>query len=56
MSLNKGETGDSQIEQNVEHANVEKPQRGRIATLIRKFWWVLVIVFAIGALIVILPL
>ncbi|OBT84247.1 hypothetical protein VE02_07685 [Pseudogymnoascus sp. 03VT05] len=54
MSLNKGETGDSQVEHNVDHA--EKPQRGKIATLIRKFWWVLLIVFCIGALVIILPL
>ena len=42
------------VENNVDI--VEKPQRGKIATLIRKFWWVLLIVFCIGVLVVTLPL
>ncbi|OBT56492.1 hypothetical protein VE04_03160 [Pseudogymnoascus sp. 24MN13] len=54
MSLNKGETGDSQVENNIE--NAEKPQRGKFMTLVRKFWWVLVIMFCCGVLIVTLPL
>ncbi|KFZ09437.1 hypothetical protein V501_05568 [Pseudogymnoascus sp. VKM F-4519 (FW-2642)] len=54
MSLNKGETGDSQVENNIE--NAEKPQRGKFMTLVRKFWWVLLIMFCCGVLIVTLPL
>lgn len=54
MSLNKGETGDSQVENNIE--NAEKPQRGKFMTLVRKYWWVLVIMFCCGVLIVTLPL
>ncbi|OBT68424.1 hypothetical protein VE03_02844 [Pseudogymnoascus sp. 23342-1-I1] len=52
MSLNKGETGDSQIENNI----AEKPKRGPFGTFVRKWWWAICIVLAIGALVVILPL
>ncbi|ELR07945.1 hypothetical protein VC83_00070 [Pseudogymnoascus destructans] len=56
MSLHKGETGETQLEHNADHANVEKPKRGRLGALIRKYWWALLIVFAIVALVIILPL
>lgn len=55
MSLNKGDSGEAQVEHNnIDHA--EKPKRGAFMTFCRKWWWALLIVFAIGALVIILPL
>lgn len=56
MSLNKGEAGETQLEHNVDSGNVEKPKRGPFGTFVRKWWWAILIVLAIGALVVILPL
>lgn len=55
MSLNKGDTGEVQVENNnIDHA--EKPKRGAFMSFCRKWWWALLIVFAIGVLVVTLPL
>lgn len=51
MSLNKGESGETQLENNI----VEKPKRG-CGAFVKKWWWAIAIVLAIGALVIILPL
>lgn len=56
MSLNKGETGESQLENNNELNSADKPKRGPFGTFVRKWWWAILIVLAIGALVIILPL
>jgi hypothetical protein len=53
MSLNKGESSESQVENT--HVG-EKPKRGGCAGLIRKWWWAILIVLAIGALVITIPL
>lgn len=51
MSLNKGE------ETQVENSHVgEKPRRGGCGRFLRKFWWAILIILAICALVIILPL
>lgn len=52
MSLNKGESGETRIEN---HAG-EKPKSSGIKGFVKKWWWALLIVFAIGVLVVVLPL
>ncbi|KFX92225.1 hypothetical protein V490_05505 [Pseudogymnoascus sp. VKM F-3557] len=56
MSLNKGETGETQLEHNAELNHTEKPKRGGCAGFLRKWWWAILIVLAICALVIILPL
>lgn len=56
MSLNKGDAGETQVENNIENNNVEKPKRGPFGTFVRKWWWAILIVLAIGVLVVTLPL
>lgn len=55
MSLNKGDTGEAQLEHNnIDHA--VKSKRGRCMAFCKKWWWALLIVFAICVLIIVLPL